>query len=101
MPGSNGRPFSALSNEACREMGDPMRSAVISVVASLLSAGAGANAHELTTPPGVPHPLPQGAPYAVVGATPHRVIQLRYGIINGERVLFDPATTKVVYILQP
>ncbi len=78
-----------------------MRSSILGLFAGLLSAATGANAHELTTPPAVPHPLPQGVPYAVVGATPHPVIQLRYGIVNGERVLFDPATMQVVYILQP
>lgn len=78
-----------------------MRSVFMGLVASLLSAGATASGHELTTPPAMPHPLPQGAPYAVVGATPHPVSQLRYGIVNSERVLFDPATMKVVYILQP
>ncbi len=78
-----------------------MRSSILGLVAGLLSAATAASAHELTTPPAFPHPLPQGVPYAVVGATPHRVIQLRYGIVNGERVLFDPATMQVVYILQP
>ena len=53
------------------------------------------------TPPAVPHPLPQGVPYASVGVTHDPVITLRYALINGERVLFDPATGQIVYVLQP
>ena len=64
-----------------------------------------AAAHEvpvlLVTPPAVPHPLPQGVPYVVVGATLQRVHTLRYGIVNGRRVLFDGETMRIVYVLQP
>lgn len=64
-----------------------------------------AAAHEvpvlLVTPPAIPHPLPQGAPYVVVGSTPQRVHTLRYGIVDGRRVLFDGETMRVVYVLQP
>jgi hypothetical protein len=77
-----------------------MKHWLFAVATALVSAGA-ADAHELTRPPMLLHPLPQGMPYVVVGAVPHRVIQLRYGIVNGERVLFDPQTLQIVYILQP
>ena len=73
----------------------------LAIAAGLLSATTTASAHEMTTTPVFSHPLPQGVPYVVVGAVPHRVIQLRYGIVNGERVLFDPQTLQIVYILQP
>ena len=53
------------------------------------------------TPPAVPHPLPQGIPYATVGVTHDPVITLRYALINQTRVLFDPATGQIVYVLQP
>ena len=69
--------------------------------AAFLALGGPLAAHELTTPPPVPHPYPQGVPRLVVGAVPHPVIQLRYGIVNGQRVLFDPATLKIVYVLHP
>ena len=78
-----------------------MRKLRFGLAIGLSLAASAAAAHELTTPPLLPHPLPQGVPYVVVGAVPHRVVQLRYGIVNGERVLFDPATMRIVYILQP
>jgi hypothetical protein len=52
------------------------------------------------TPPAVPHPLPQGVPY-VSTVTHDPVITLRYALINDRRVLFDPATGEIVYVLQP
>ena len=88
--------------QACLQDGFiEMRKQLLAIGALLLSAATAAHGHELTTPPPLPHPLPQGVPYVVVGAVPHRVIQLRYGIVNGERVLFDPQTLQIVYILQP
>ncbi len=64
-----------------------------------------AAAHEvpvlLVTPPAIPHPLPQGVPYVVAGATLQKVHTLRYGIVNGRRVLFDGETMRIVYVLQP
>jgi hypothetical protein len=69
-------------------------------VAAALTSGP-ALAYELTTPPPFQHPYPQGVPRLVVGAMPQPVIQLRYGIIGGKRVLFEPTTLRVVYILQP
>ena len=53
------------------------------------------------TPPAIPHPLPQGVPYVSVGVTHDPVITLRYALINRTRVLFDPATGRIVYVLQP
>lgn len=70
------------------------------IVAAALTSGP-ALAYELTTPPPVQHPYPQGVPRLVVGAMPQPVIQLRYGIVNGKRVLFEPTTLRVVYILHP
>jgi hypothetical protein len=64
-------------------------------------AAAPAAATELTTPPPHPHPYPMGVPYLVEPAVVQPVIQLRYGILDGRRVLFDPATMRVVYVLQP
>jgi hypothetical protein len=53
------------------------------------------------TPPAVPHPLPQGVPYVTTGVTHDPVIILRYALLDGTRVLFDPATGEIVYVLQP
>jgi hypothetical protein len=53
------------------------------------------------TPPAVPHPLPQGVPYVSIGHAHQPVITLRYGLIDGRRVLFEPVTGEIVYILQP
>jgi hypothetical protein len=64
-------------------------------------AAAPAAATELTTPPQHPHPYPMGVPYLVEPAVVQPVIQLRYGILDGRRVLFDPTTMRVVYVLQP
>ena len=64
-----------------------------------LAAVSSATAHELVTPPATPHPLPQGVP--VHGLSPHSVITLRYAIVEGRRVLFDPDTGRVVYVLRP
>ena len=73
-------------------------------LAGALGLGAAA-AHEvpvlLVTPPAIPHPLPQGVPYVVVGGTLQRVHTLRYGIVNGRRVLFDGETMRIVYVLRP
>ncbi len=77
-----------------------MRLKFVIAAAALLMAGS-ASAYELTTPPFHQHPYPQGVPRLVVGATPQPVIQLRYGIVDGKRVLFNPATMQIVYILHP
>jgi hypothetical protein len=77
-----------------------MRLKILTALAAVLTCGS-AMAYELTTPPPVPQPYPQGVPQLVVGATPQPVIQLRYGIINGQRVLFEPTTMRVVYVLHP
>jgi hypothetical protein len=53
------------------------------------------------TPPAVPHPLPQGVPYVIIGGPSHAPITLRYGFIHGERVLFEPHSGRIVYILNP
>ena len=77
-----------------------MRRMLLSAALAALTSGS-AMAYELTTPPPAPHPYPQGVPRLVVGATPQPVIQLRYGIVNGQRVLFEPTTMRIVYILHP
>ena len=77
-----------------------MRLKILTVAAAALTSGS-AMAYELTTPPPYQHPYPQGVPRLVVGAAPQPVIQLRYGIVNGQRVLFEPTTMRVVYILHP
>lgn len=77
-----------------------MRKMLLTAAIAALSCGP-ALAYELTTPPPVPHPYPQGVPRLVAGATPQPVIQLRYGIVNGQRVLFEPATMRIVYRLHP
>jgi hypothetical protein len=66
-----------------------------------LSAISIAAAHELATPPWVPHPMPQGAPYFTDRLMPHPVINLRFAIVNGRRVLFDPATGRIKHVLVP
>ncbi|HEX9905918.1 MAG TPA: hypothetical protein VGA77_13235 [Propylenella sp.] len=64
-----------------------------------MAVGSPATARELVTPPATPHPLPQGVP--VHGLAPHSVITLRYAIVDGRRVLYDPDTNRVVYVLRP
>jgi hypothetical protein len=66
-----------------------------------LAVASPATAHELVTPPAIPYPLPQGLPYVVEGEVPHPVITLRFAIIDGQRVLLDPETGRVVHILSP
>ena len=68
---------------------------------SVLLPCATAFSHELVTPPVVPHPMPQGVPYLVVGAQPHPVRTLRFAIIHGRRALIDAETDEVVYYLNP
>jgi hypothetical protein len=75
----------------------------LAALAPLASPAAALEQRDLVhvTPPALPHPLPQGVPYVSTGETHHPVITLRYGLIDGRRVLFDPATGRTVYILQP
>jgi len=51
------------------------------------------------TPPAIPHPLPQGVPYVIVGAEARPVVTLRYGVVDGRRVLLNARTMEVVYEL--
>lgn len=53
------------------------------------------------TPPLQPHPYPQGVPYVTIGGPSHAPIVLRYGVVNGKRVLFDARTGRGVYRLVP
>ena len=53
------------------------------------------------TPPVIAHPLPQGVPYLTVGAIADPIVELRYGVVNGKRVLLNARTLEVVYILHP
>jgi hypothetical protein len=53
------------------------------------------------TPPFVAHPMPQGVPYVMVGVEAKPIVTLRYGVINGRRVLLNGETMEVVYILHP
>ena len=53
------------------------------------------------TPPVVPHPMPQGVPYLVVGEPANPIVELRYGVVNGKRVLLNARTLEVVYVLHP
>jgi hypothetical protein len=53
------------------------------------------------TPPLVPHPMPQGMPVVVVGKEPDPIVELRYGVVHGKRVLLNGRTMEVVYILHP
>ena len=53
------------------------------------------------TPPLVPHPMPQGVPYLVVGEGAKPIFELRYGVVHGKRVLLNARTMEVVYVLQP
>jgi hypothetical protein len=36
-----------------------------------------------------------------VGATADPIVELRYGVVNGKRVLLNAHTLEVVYILHP
>ena len=82
-----------------------MKTLLIALAAALLTASSGAALERRdyihATPPAVPHPMPQGVPYVIVGGPSHAPITLRYGFIHGERVLFEPNTGQVVYILNP
>ena len=69
--------------------------------ACALPALSAATAHELVTPPATPHPMPQGVPYYSDQLSPHPVINLRFAIVNGRRVLFDPATGRIKHTLKP
>jgi hypothetical protein len=55
----------------------------------------------LVTPPALPRPLPQGAPAFIDGAAPAELITLDHAIVDGRRVLFDPASGRIVYVLNP
>ena len=44
---------------------------------------------------------PQGTPDYVSGVQPPRLVQLRFAIEHGRRVLYDPHSGAVVYVLQP
>jgi hypothetical protein len=78
---------------------------VISLTAVLLAlspASALERGQQLhTTPPLLPHPLPQGTPYFIVGGPSHVPIELRYAEMNGRRVLVEPTSNEVVYVLWP
>jgi hypothetical protein len=74
-------------------------------LATLLPLLSVAAAHDLAeplvTPPALPRPLPQGAPAVIEGALPAELITLDYAIVDGQRVLFDQATGRIVYVLYP
>ena len=53
------------------------------------------------TPSIVPYPVPTGTPDAIVGGGSHEPFMLRFAIIDGRRVLYDPQTGDVVYVLIP
>ena len=82
-----------------------MQKFVLAVAAALLTASSAAALEQRNaihaTPPVVPHPMPQGVPYVVVGATADPIVELRYGVVNGRRVLLNAHTLEVVYILHP
>ena len=51
-------------------------------------------------------PLPQGHPWlvahnGVVVAYPVPLTSLQFGIVDGRRVLLDPLTMRVVYVMRP
>jgi hypothetical protein len=77
-------------------------------LATLLPLLSVAAAHDLAeplvtppAPPALPRPLPQGAPAVIEGALPAELITLDYAIVDGQRVLFDQATGRIVYVLYP
>jgi hypothetical protein len=74
-------------------------------LATLLPLLSAAAAHDfvapLVTPPAQPRPLPQGAPAVIDGYAPAEIVTLDFAIVHGRRVLFDPATGRIVYVLQP
>ena len=72
-------------------------------LATLLPLLSVAAAHDLagplvTTPP-LPRALPQGVPAFVDGYVPAEIVTLDFAVVDGRRVLFDPATGRVVYVL--
>jgi hypothetical protein len=82
-----------------------MRAFVVSLLASLVATTSAAalerrqNIHVI--PPVAMHPLPQGTPYLTDGFPSHAPTELRYGFVDGKRVLFDPYSGVVVYVLRP
>jgi hypothetical protein len=82
-----------------------MRAFVVSLAASLLAATSAAalerqqNVHVI--PPAAMHPLPQGTPYLTDGYPSHAPMELRYGVIDGRRVLLEPYSGQVIYVLRP
>lgn len=82
-----------------------MKKILLAVTAALLTASSSAALEQPNaihaTPPLVPHPMPQGLPYVFVGATVDSIVELRYGVVNGRRVLVNAHTLEVIYILRP
>jgi hypothetical protein len=75
------------------------------VAAAALAAAAPALAQEprgavLVAPTGMLN-YPQGAPDYLSGAGLRPLLQLRFAIEHGRRVLYDPQSGEVVYVLQP
>jgi hypothetical protein len=73
--------------------------ACIALVSPALAKDRGYEVH--VTPPLLPYPLPTGVPDFVVGGGSHAPITLRFAIIDGRRVLYEPVSGDVIYVLRP
>jgi hypothetical protein len=71
----------------------------MALISPALSRDRGYEVH--VTPPPLPYPLPTGAPDFVAGGGSHAPITLRFAIINGKRVLYEPVSGEVIYVLRP
>jgi hypothetical protein len=81
-----------------------MKRVLLSIAAIMLATSAIAlerHGYIHTTPPVTPNPLPQGVPYFVSGVPSHVPLTLRFAIVDGQRVLFEPTSGNIVYYLRP
>jgi hypothetical protein len=82
-----------------------MKRVLIAAAAVLLGAASAGAIEQYqrvhATPPLLPHPLPQGTPYFVVGGPSHAPIELRYGEVYGKRILVEAQSGERVYRLVP
>ena len=83
-----------------------MRKILLMVAAAALLSLSPAFAHEWGDVRWQTAPLPQGHPWmvahnGVVVVYPVPLTPLQFGIVDGRRVLLDPLTMRIVYVLQP
>ena len=83
-----------------------MRKTLLTTAAAALMSLSPAFAHEWGDVRWSTAPLPQGHPAlvahnGVVVVYPVPRTSLQFGVVDGRRVLLDPLTMRVVYVMQP